>query len=97
MKPHKLRHTCASLLAALRVDPGAMGDQLGHADPGFTLRVYRQSMRRDDNSKAELRVLVGAENAGAGRVSGTGSGASGQEGSFSSPLPASEETAETSG
>jgi integrase len=61
LTPHKLRHTFASLLVALGVDPGAVMDQLGHTDPGFTLRVYRHGMRRDDTSKAALRVVVGAD------------------------------------
>ncbi len=57
--PHKLRHTFASLLVALGVDPGSVMDQLGHTDPAFTLRVYRHGMRRDPASKRALRELVG--------------------------------------
>lgn len=41
LTPHKLRHTFASILVALGVDPGSVMDQLGHADPAFTLRIYR--------------------------------------------------------
>ena len=59
LTPHKLRHTFASILVALGVDPGSVMDQLGHADPGFTLRVYRHGMRRDDTARERLRVLVG--------------------------------------
>lgn len=59
LTPHKLRHTFASILVALGVDPGSVMDQLGHADPGFTLRVYRHGMRRDHAAKARLRALVG--------------------------------------
>jgi len=59
LTPHKLRHTFASLLVALGVDPGSVMDQLGHTDPSFTLRVYRHGMRRDDASKEALRTLVG--------------------------------------
>lgn len=59
LTPHKLRHTYASLLVALGVDPGSVMDQLGHSDPTFTLRVYRHGMRRDETSKAALRQLVG--------------------------------------
>jgi hypothetical protein len=33
-------------------------DQLGHTDPGFTLRVYRHGMRRDHTTKEILRALV---------------------------------------
>jgi integrase len=57
--PHKLRHTFASILVALGVDPGSVMDQLGHTDPGFTLRVYRHGMRRDTAAKERVRVLVG--------------------------------------
>ena len=59
LTPHKLRHTFASILVALGVDPGAAMDQLGHTDPAFTLRVYRHGMRRDAASKQALRQLVG--------------------------------------
>jgi hypothetical protein len=47
------------LLVALGTDPGAAMDQLGHTDPGFTLRVYRHGMRRDERSKWALAQLVG--------------------------------------
>jgi integrase len=60
LTPHKLRHTFASLLVALGIDPGAVMDQLGHTDPTFTLRTYRHGMRRDQASRAALRELVGA-------------------------------------
>ncbi len=59
LSPHKLRHTFASLLVALGVDPGSVMDQLGHTDPSFTLRVYRHGMRRDDASEQALQELVG--------------------------------------
>ena len=39
LTPHKLRHTFASLLVALAVDPGSVMDELGHTDPAFTLGV----------------------------------------------------------
>ncbi len=48
-----------SLLVALGTDPGAVMDQLGHTDAGFTLRVYRHGMRRDEDSKQALAQLVG--------------------------------------
>jgi integrase len=59
LTPHKLRHTFASILVALGVDPGSVMDQLGHTDPGFTLRVYRHGMRRDKAARDRLRALVG--------------------------------------
>lgn len=74
LTPHKLRHTYTSLLAALGTDPGAMMDLLGHTDPGFTLRVYRHSMRRDPESRDQLCALVGVDDSGTGEVSGTISG-----------------------
>jgi integrase len=58
LTPHKLRHTFASILVALGVDAGSVMDQLGHADPGFTLRIYRHGMRRDPAAKQCLRALV---------------------------------------
>ena len=59
LTPHKLRHTFASILVALGVDPGSVMDQLGHTDASFTLRVYRHGMRRDGPAKERLRALVG--------------------------------------
>jgi hypothetical protein len=49
-------------------------DQTGHTDPGFTLRVYRHSVRRDQESKDQLRALVGVDGPGTNSVSGTNSG-----------------------
>jgi integrase len=60
LTPHKLRHTFASILVCIGVDPGSVMDQLGHTDPGFTLRVYRHAMRRDAVARERLRALVGA-------------------------------------
>jgi integrase len=60
LTPHQLRHTFASILVTSGVDPGVVMDQLGHADPGFTLRVYRHGMRRDPTARERLRALVGA-------------------------------------
>jgi len=60
LTPHTLRHTFASLLVALGVDPGTVMDQLGHADAGFTLRVYRYAMRRSRGARSALQRLVGA-------------------------------------
>ncbi len=61
LTPHKLRHTFASILVALGVDPGSVMDQIGHTDPGFTLRVYRHGMRRDGTSRECLRALIGGD------------------------------------
>jgi integrase len=58
LTPHKLRHTFASLLVTAGVDPGRVMDQLRHADPSFTLRVYRHAMGRDAASRKRLAALV---------------------------------------
>jgi integrase len=49
--PHKLRHTFASSLVAIGKDPTCVMQQLGHADPAFTLRVYSHMMRRSDEER----------------------------------------------
>jgi integrase len=61
--PHKLRHTFASILVAIGVDPVSVKDELGHTDAAFTLRVYAQVMRRDPGANARLRTLVGLDEA----------------------------------
>lgn len=66
--PHSLRRTFASVLYALGEDPGIVMDEMGHTNPGLALRVYRQSMRRGEDEKAQLRVLIeGAQTADIGR------------------------------
>jgi integrase len=56
--PHSLRRTFASVLYALGEDPGVVMDEMGHTDPALALRVYRQSMRRGEHEKAQLRALI---------------------------------------
>jgi hypothetical protein len=46
------------VLYALGEDPGVVMDEMGHTDPALALRVYRQSMRRGDDEKAQLNALV---------------------------------------
>ncbi|HEV2375329.1 MAG TPA: tyrosine-type recombinase/integrase [Streptosporangiaceae bacterium] len=41
---HALRHHFASVLLHDGVDIRALAEYLGHADPGFTLRVYTHLM-----------------------------------------------------
>jgi hypothetical protein len=36
-------------------------DEMGHTDPGLALKVYRQTMRRDEDQTAQLRALVDGE------------------------------------
>jgi integrase len=56
--PHKLRDSFASILVALGRDPAYVMAQLGHTDPGFTLRVYAHAMRFSDDERAHLKALV---------------------------------------
>lgn len=58
LTPHSLRRTFASVLYALGEDPGTVMDEMGHADPGLALRIYRQAMRRDEAERGKLRALV---------------------------------------
>src|SRR5579875_1764271 len=58
LTPHSLRRTFASVLYAIGEDPGVVMDEMGHTDPALALRVYRQSMRRDEGEKARLRALI---------------------------------------
>ncbi|HYM57751.1 MAG TPA: tyrosine-type recombinase/integrase [Solirubrobacteraceae bacterium] len=58
VSPHKLRHTFASILAALNRPMPYVMQQLGHTDPGFTLRVYAHVMRFSDDERARLKALV---------------------------------------
>jgi integrase len=60
LTPHSLRRTFCSLLYALGEDPGVVMDEMGHADPGLALRVYRQAMRRGEQERTALRALAGA-------------------------------------
>ena len=40
IRPHDLRHTYASMSIAQGASPADLARQLGHADPGFTLKRY---------------------------------------------------------
>ena len=55
---HKLRHTFASILAALNEPMPYVMSQLGHSDPKFTLAVYAHAMRRKQGERERLRALV---------------------------------------
>jgi integrase len=60
---HALRHSFASLLATdLELAPTTLAELIGHADAGFTLRVYA----RDTRDTATLVADVLARAAGVG-------------------------------
>jgi integrase len=65
LSAHKLRHTFASLLVACGEDPASVMHQLGHTDPGFTLRVYTHMMVRSPEERERLKALVRGERASA--------------------------------
>jgi integrase len=44
-RPHDLRHTCATLLIYEGRTVNEVADHLGHADPGFTARVYAHVLK----------------------------------------------------
>ncbi|ADB50437.1 tyrosine-type recombinase/integrase [Conexibacter woesei] len=58
VRPHKLRHTFASILVACGTDPASVMTQLGHNDPHFTLRTYTHMMRRRPAERDGLKALV---------------------------------------
>lgn len=68
LSAHKLRHTFASLLVACGEDPASVMRQLGHTDPGFTLRVYTHMMVRSTEERERLKALVRGERLGAPAV-----------------------------
>jgi integrase len=61
LTPHSLRRTYASILVALGNDPTYVMGQLGHTDPGLTLRIYSHQMRRRDGERERLQSLVNGE------------------------------------
>ena len=65
---HALRHFYASVLLDAGESVKALSEYLGHADPGFTLRVYTHLMpaSEDRTRKAVDRVLGGDEDAADG-------------------------------
>lgn len=67
LTPHKLRHTCCSLLFVCGYELPRVMAMLGHADSAVTLRIYAHVMSAEDGERERLRALVGHV-AGAGSV-----------------------------
>ena len=61
LTPHSLRRTFAAILVADGKDPTYVMGQLGHTDPGLTLRIYSHQMRRRDGERERLQSLVNGE------------------------------------
>lgn len=65
---HALRHYYASALLADGVDIRTLSEYLGHADPGFTLKVYCHLMpSSEDRTRAAIDQVFGAKSAGGAR------------------------------
>lgn len=57
---HALRHACASIWLEHGVSIKAVSEYLGHADPGFTLRVYTHVMPTSgDKARKAMDVALG--------------------------------------
>jgi integrase len=71
---HSLRHSFASMLATdLELPATTLARLTGHADAGFTLRVYARDERKSETVVAD--VLKRAAGAGVGKVSRDDTGA----------------------
>lgn len=57
---HGLRRTFASIRTAAGDDPVYVASQLGHSDPGFSLRVYAQAVRHRERLTAKERKAYDA-------------------------------------
>jgi integrase len=49
---HALRHTHASYLLHLNVDPVTISTRLGHSSPAVTLSIYAHLIKQDDRKAA---------------------------------------------
>ena len=86
LTPHSLRRTYISLQLAGGADVRYVMGQVGHTDPGLTLRIYAQVIDADREHGAQVDALVGASDwAALGSGGGLGSGS---EGEIDEPLGA---------
>lgn len=70
---HALRHTFASILISQGHDPVFVADQLGHADPAVSLRIYGhlfRAARQADEARAQLESQYAGLLRGAARSTG---------------------------
>ncbi|MGD9733989.1 MAG: tyrosine-type recombinase/integrase [Solirubrobacterales bacterium] len=61
LSPHKLRHSFASILAAIGTDPASIKRHLGHRSAAFTLDVYTHTMACSPEQRERLAALVEGE------------------------------------
>ena len=57
LKLHCTRHTWATMAVAANKSIRWVADQLGHADPALTLRVYAHALQEEAASHAGLEVV----------------------------------------
>jgi integrase len=55
---HGLRHTCASILIAQRVDIRTVSKRLGHAQPSTTSNIYSHQIRSADEAASDVLSLA---------------------------------------
>lgn len=67
LTPHTFRRTYITFLIAAGYDLPYVQAQVGHEDPTTTLAIYAQILRRADRDqlRAEIRALLGVDNAAA--------------------------------
>lgn len=61
LRPHGIRHTCGTLLAASGANPKAISQLLGHADVTITLRLY---VHPDQNELRSVATVLDGFSAG---------------------------------
>lgn len=62
--PHSMRHTFASVMCAIGEDRMTTREEIGHADPLFTERVYTHAMKRGEAERERLRELTEGKRVG---------------------------------
>jgi integrase len=66
---HALRHVYASVLLDAGESIRALAEYLGHADPGFTLRVYTHLMpSSEERARAAVDRVLGRSSADSSRT-----------------------------
>lgn len=56
--PHSMRHTFTSVICAIGEDRMTTREEIGHAHPLFTERVYTHAMKRGEAERERLRELT---------------------------------------
>ncbi len=57
-RPYDLRHSCATLLLYAGRTPNEVAEHLGHADPGFTARVYGHVLRDAKDRRVPIEDAI---------------------------------------